>query len=169
MLRLAVPKTYLAESPAWLYLFGVASIGLVVFAFASTYIADQHKPDLVSLADFSQMYISGKHFHIADFADSRGIIESRTFEDCWIYGPAVITVSSGDAMSAGLTAFEFAEFTNSRKGDLLIRYDKPLVATGVIVIRGCKFRHCHFLDVAIMGPSAMIDNFSKPEYGNQIR
>jgi hypothetical protein len=51
-------------------------------------------------------------------------------------------------------------------GSLLIDWDKPLIASGVIKVSGCKFKRCHFLDVSLMGPSDVLNQIRRGEHGN---
>lgn len=167
MLRLTVPKNYSAESPFWVYLFGLSSVAMLIFAFAYLYSSTFRQPKLLTLDEFSQAYISGKYFHLADLADSTATISDRTVEDCWVYGPAVISIAGGRVSE--VTSFEQNDFIASMSGPMLIDWDKPLIATGVIKLIGCKFKRCHFVDISIMGPSVTLDQVRRGERGNVIK
>jgi hypothetical protein len=164
MLKLTAPRNSVTESPLWLYLFGLASVGLLVFAFVHLYASSVHQPRRLTSTEFAQPYIGEKYFYLADLADANGVIIGRTFEDCWIYGPAVISVTGGPGLE--LTSFEHNSFMAPGAGSLLIDWDKPLIASGVIKVSGCKFKRCHFLDVSLMGPSDVLNQIRRGEHGN---
>jgi hypothetical protein len=89
-LRIVYPERARTESPIWLYIFSLAALAAVVVMSIRTYELLTNGPRTLTSDEFAQSYISGKHFRIADLVDSNNVIEGRTIEDCWLYGPAVI-------------------------------------------------------------------------------
>jgi hypothetical protein len=70
LLRIAYPKnTIKLESPAWLYVFGVVSLGALLLASYRVYSSTSVAPRTLTADEFAQPLISGKFFCLADFAD----------------------------------------------------------------------------------------------------
>jgi hypothetical protein len=93
-LRIVHPKNAVLESPIWLYIFAVASLILVCGAFGNLYLSAYRAPRLLSEPEFSSALIEGKYFRISDLADPHHLIFGRTFENCWLYGPAVLAAGN---------------------------------------------------------------------------
>jgi len=62
MLKLTAPRNSVTESPLWLYLFGLASVGLLVFAFVHLYASSVHQPRRLTSTEFAQPYIGENIF-----------------------------------------------------------------------------------------------------------
>jgi hypothetical protein len=136
----------------WLYIFAIGALGMVSFACENIYFSSVHEPALLTSEEFAESYIHGKYFKIADLADSRNIIEGRTFEDCWIYGPAVLFLHQSNDISNN------NEFVGSSDEIFMAAGQHSVVGggSGVIVLKDCKFRKCHFLRVTFVGTDADI-------------
>jgi ABC-type multidrug transport system fused ATPase/permease subunit len=97
------------------------------------------------LPDNSASYFKDEAIHIPDLARNRTVIKNKTFEDCDIYGPAVLAVM-------GSTDFEDCEFAERANFDALVwpvstnRADH----TGAIGAENCMFRRCNFLRVGLL-------------------
>ncbi len=155
-LRIIYPRGAPLESPAWLYLFSIASLGVVFIGFYSLYIASTRRPSILTDAEMSRPYIQGKYFKIADLADGENVIVGRTFEDCHIYGPAVLflldrnTLIEPHVMGSLDEAFLAAPATN-RAGP----------HTGIIVLRECTFKRCTLFNITFVGASEDIERYKK--------
>jgi len=126
----------------WLYLLAIACLGLVAIAGVRLYWVIAYQPRRLTGDEFAQAYITNKYFHIYDLVDSHGLIQSRTFEDCWIYGPAVL---AGDNASD----IQYCTFDGSFDA-ALIGTDLPPNVVGVIFLKDCKFRKCHFFEISFL-------------------
>jgi len=161
-LRIHNPKNIPTESPLWLYIFGFAAVGMVVVAGGNLYFSSAHAPALLTSEEFAESYVHGKYFKIADLADTQNIIEGRTFEDCWIYGPAVLWPQEHNDISLN------NEFQASPEQAFMVGTSNVgnVVGpgTGIIVLRDCKFRHCHFVGVTFIGVE---DDIKKWRSGNK--
>ena len=159
-LTITHPKGSQLESPFWLYMFGIVALGMVVFACTVTYRSMVHEPELLTSEEFAQPYIHGKYFRIADLADANNVIQGRSFEDCYIYGPAVLYPTEyTDLQTSTFDATSEAAFLpvgpNAIGGG----------ATGVILLKDCKFRRCHFIKIAFAGTSEEVEKWrhQKPQ------
>lgn len=102
---------------------------------------------LATSKDLTGKYVSQAHFAIADLARNNKI-QDRVFEDCDVYGPAVLYVSGPASMivDCGFDAPRELVFIGT---------DQAAVV-GPIHIENCSFRHCRFHGVGIIGPVAAI-------------
>jgi hypothetical protein len=77
-------------------------------------------------------------------------VEDRVFEDCVILGPAVIFPSGENTIIGGVI-----------EGDpesLFWKIDPSRPArTGAVVIRGCTFRNCRFVQVGFVGTADTLE------------
>ena len=144
LLKISYPKSATIESPAWLYMFGLVAIGTLVFAFFTFYQSIAHQPVLLTSQEFAQPYISGKYFKLSELADSKNEIEGRTFEDSYIYGPVVVWAHDNiDIQNCDFAGTKAQTFVTALEG-------KSGMGTGIIVLKDCKFRRCHFVNVSII-------------------
>jgi hypothetical protein len=144
-------KTVLSESPAWLYIFAVAAVLAVSVWGGSIYYSVQNAPRILTADEFAEPFIRGKHFRLSDFIAYAGgnVIAGRTFEDCWIYGPAVVVASGVGILHKNVfDAQSFEEVFWEVPTDHPIR--------GVINLRDCTFRRCVFVGVAFVGTKEQI-------------
>lgn len=156
-MKIAYPKGTPVSSPAWIYLFGIAAVGLVLFAGVNLYVSVRHSPTSLTSGEFAERYIHGKYIRIAELADANNVIEGRTLEDTWIYGPAVLFITTG-------TDIGYSHFNSSPNLVFLPVAATSVVAgrgTGIIVVRDSKFRRCHFVNITILGPEEMIEVWKK--------
>ncbi len=108
-------------------------------------------------SEFAEPYLHGKHFRLTDLIryGSSHIIEDRTFEDCWIYGPAVvypqgIVVIQNNAFQ-GIPSLDYA-FWEISKGQHI---------SGVIALKNCTFRRCTFVNVSFIGTRESLEQWFK--------
>jgi hypothetical protein len=152
-LKIVYPRGTLVESPIWLYIFGVVALGMVGFAFFTTYRSVARQPALLTAVEFSEPYIHGKYFHIAELADSTNVIEGRTFEDCYIYGPVVLyghdNLDLQNNVFVGTKEQTFIPAIGGMAG----------AGTGIVMLKDCKFRRCHFINVSIIGDPKDIEKW----------
>ena len=76
-------------------------------------------------------------------------LQGYTFDDCDIYGPAVITLVSGGGI----------ENCQLGSGDVFIEVTVPRTLIGVIGLYNTLFRHCRFHRVGIAAPAELIETF----------
>lgn len=94
-------------------------------------------------------YIVGQHFQFADIALD-GSVRNRTFEDCVIYGPAVLGLQGVGMMHECI----FEQPIDA----LLIRVNQPRMR-GVIPVEHCTFRRCTFRAIGFVGTPEIIKGF----------
>lgn len=128
------------------------------FGLLVLYRSIAHEPALLTAEEFSQPYLHGRYFRISELADSNHVIEGRTFEDCYIYGPAVLFAH--DNVDLQHSSFEgskdevFIPTIGGRTGP----------GSGVIVLKDCKFRRCHFIGVSFVANPQDVEKWmSSPE------
>jgi hypothetical protein len=79
--------------------------------------------------------MQGKYFRITQVADANNVIEGRSFENCWIYGPAVLFATEHTDVSANTFDANPSEvFIAVEPGTLVGR------RTGIVIVKDCKFR-----------------------------
>jgi len=99
--------------------------------------------------ELTSRYIAHQTFSIADLAIN-GRIEGRTFEDCDIYGPAVVHVT-------GIGHIHESIF-DSMNSFIVTAQDKVV---GPILAKDCSFRGCRFHGVGFIGPEAQMKHFAR--------
>jgi hypothetical protein len=151
LLRIAYPKnTIKLESPAWLYVFGVVSLGALLLASYRVYSSTSVAPRTLTADEFAQPLISGKFFLFSRLCRSNNIVAGRTVEYSYIYGPAVIVGSDhtdiGESDFRGSMESNFIEIS----GDSA---PKAGHETGSFWLMDCKFRHDHFINISMVRKS----------------
>ena len=151
--RLIIPKNTQVQSPVWLYIFAIALLTVAVYAVGNLYVFYNSGPRTLSSEDFASPYIHGKYIRIAELADSNSTIVGRTFEDDYIYGPAVLYphdyVDLGNSGFTGTKDSVFMKTTNGMAGP----------GSGVIIVRDTKFRRCHFINITFVGTPEQIEQW----------
>lgn len=147
-------ETAASESPGWLYVFAFASLLAVGVWGASIYYSAERLPTVLTADEFAQSDIHGKRFRLVDLVAYSGsrVIEGRTFEDCWLYGPAVVLLGDksdlGDSrILAGPGGLEVAFIVVPLKQ---LPDGRVQVPDGVIAFKDCKFRRCHLSGVGFI-------------------
>lgn len=117
----------------------------VVLTSHSLYVA--RPSTFAAIPDLIPSVLQNKNVRLVDLAMQDPIVRNRTFEDCQIYGPAVLVPercvfyqchmdTAGDA--------GFIKTTNER-------------LWGVLRFEGCVFRRCSFYKIGFIGPPEAID------------
>jgi hypothetical protein len=152
-LKITVPKNTIPQSPVWLYIFALASIGMTVTAGVKVYLDFADRPTSLTPELFSSHVIAEKHVKIADFADSRNVISGRDFEDSFIYGPAVLFMS--DRTVVGDNQFVVENGASS----IVALPDGTNVGpnTGIIIVEDDTFKRCRFFDVTVVVSAKDLD------------
>jgi len=158
-LRLQYTERTRNESPIWLYLFALAACGLVVLTGYRFVNSIWNAPTKLSADEFAQPYIQGKYFRITELADSDNIIEGRTFEGCWIYGPAVLVI--GPDTSVSRNVFE----GSADRVTMAVTQGLIGAATGIVELKDCKFGHCHFVNVTFAESEQFVKYFKENNTG----
>lgn len=97
---------------------------------------------LATEAELLNTHIQGKAFRLVDIAPY-GVVENRTFDDCIIYGPAVVAAQEYTAMRQPKW--------NSRRGDIWYQIDDAKERAGMIMLKNCTFNRCTLHDIGIAG------------------
>lgn len=95
--------------------------------------------------ELSASYIDGKSLYLSDLTRQNWIVRNRTFENCFIRGPAVVAVMVG-------TDFINCSFAEGGDQKSLVWPVGPGRAdhVGAIGLEGCIFRNCTFLRVGLL-------------------
>jgi hypothetical protein len=157
-LRITYNERTRTESPMWLYLFALASCLSIGLAWYLFYVSIEHAPTVLTPQEFAEPLVEHKYFHIADFADIHHVIADRDFEDCWIYGPAVLAGDKNTDVGWGSADSSFAE--------VFAAITIPVPLAGVIYLKDCKFRRCHFVGVTFLGTPNMVQQWHENNYGS---
>ncbi|MFN8559321.1 MAG: hypothetical protein U0531_18950 [Dehalococcoidia bacterium] len=113
---------------------------------------------IMSLDWKAEQHLSHRSFHISELASDDGFIIGRTFEDCTIYGPAVI-------LPVDHVTFENNTFEAEREALFWEIPDDREVVVGAIGLKSCVFRRCIFRGVGIAGKRTLFDLFNAPDAG----
>jgi hypothetical protein len=157
-LKIVYSERARTESPVWLYIFALASLGAFVCIVILTYYNITESPRRLSAGEFANSNLVGKRLYITDLVDSENVIEGRTFEDCWIYGPAVLSMVGGDMMKntfEGTSAGTFVTVSAGMAGN----------GTGIVLLKDCRFRRCKFINVSIAGNAALVTQWKENNTG----
>jgi len=88
--------------------------------------------------------ITDRSFRIVDFALDSDIIDGKTFEDCTIYGPAII-------MPLESTTLAHNTFEADPETLFWIVPEDKLRVIGAIGLVNCTFRRCVFRRIGVAG------------------
>ena len=182
LLRLLVPGGFGIGATEWLrrstsdlslpvlVVFGFGTAGVFLFLWnqialrrqlrlsgSSTQKQDDGEPErevVTDAARLSATYVQGLPFRLVDIPRVRGIVDSRTFENCTIYGPAVIVIFGGSLTSC---VFDTAD---GAPASLLWRASQTTVV-GAIGLRNCTFRNCRFKGRGVGGSEKTLELFVK--------
>jgi hypothetical protein len=141
------------ERPLWLYLFAGVSLCAVLLGGVQLYATLAHKPVGLTANEFAQPYLRGYSFRLVDLASSDHYIRNKTLEDCWIYGPAIITYAPGGETDIVSNTFIAPQIPGraATVDEFFIAVPGGTVLTGVITLENCTFRRCHFIGVQFIG------------------
>jgi len=90
----------------------------------------------------SGSYLRGLSVQLADLARDNPIIHDRTFEDCDLYGPAIVFFE-------GCMCTE-CRYDAASAEDLCIVISEPRNLIGVIMFSRCVLRRCRFKNVGMI-------------------
>ncbi|MBI3750365.1 MAG: hypothetical protein HY263_01755 [Chloroflexi bacterium] len=99
-------------------------------------------PPAVQVLDQTQTYFKGLHFRITDLAVREPILRDKVFEDCAIFGPAVLVLSEHVALGVTVMA--------ERPSDMLFTLEPGRKVMGPIIVENCVFRRCRFVNIGLM-------------------
>lgn len=125
------------------------------FSFGSSSFdkVDTDRPDeskLTPASGLSGPYINGHHFRITDLVKDHHIIQDRTFENCTIWGPAIIVLEKSVVLGA----------TIGNPDEVLYEIGERY-CVGVIGVVNCTFKKCKFFKIGFMGSKANMDGIRK--------
>lgn len=152
--------TFVAAGVAWLWastanlplpvkaalVITVLAVGLTLMLIWHIY--EQVRP-LAMPDDLARSHVSHFTFRIADLARDDMTIYDKTFEDCTIFGPAVL-------VPQGVGMFVECEFP-ATKEQVVWSVDGRTSVTGAIAIKGCVFRRCRLIKIGLVGKKNMFD------------
>jgi len=99
-----------------------------------------------------EIHITQRSFRIVDLVGRDDLITGRTFEDCTIYGPAVLAPL--DRMT-----FEHNTFEADAGAIFWLIPEERVHVMGAIGLTDCTFRRCVFRRIGIAGRQALIQQF----------
>lgn len=100
-------------------------------------------------AELSQKHVESQTLRLTDAATD-GVIIGKTFDDCVIYGPAVIAPQ-------GATMFRNPNW-HGTKGDIIYDFGDMKTRTGMLLVNDCTFNNCTFYGIGVATPR---DHFFK--------
>jgi len=99
-----------------------------------------------------ERYITHRSFRIVDLVGEDDLIMGRTFEDCTIYGPAVLAPLQG-------VSFEHDTFEGDPKALFWEIPEGRVHVLGAIGLVNCTFHRCKFRGIGFAGTPALIQRF----------
>lgn len=110
--------------------------------------------------ELTQTFIHGRVVRIGDVTGSKDVIKGKIFEECDIYGPAILVVGDDpNTLPSGLIENSFDAAGRSFEEIVIgIQYDAdwPL---GGIMLEDCQFKRCNFHLVGFAVPASKADQF----------
>lgn len=110
--------------------------------------------------------IRKKVIRLIDLVNPKSLeIRNKTFENCEIYGPAIVFIGANNSfISCGfdipIPSFYFWEINLDGLAKIIV---------GVIGINECKFKDCNFHMIGFAGDSNLHDTFRKLESGDDFK
>ena len=98
-------------------------------------------------------YLKEKHFRIVDLVRDDHTIYHRTFEKCYIYGPAILLLNGKQNF------FNNVFHGISNEESLFYEIEPGRPAVGTIGLDSCSFAECHFSRVGLAGSRQALDQF----------
>jgi hypothetical protein len=143
------------ESPVWLYLYAIATIGVVAVLGVGLY-RSAALPQPLTFDDELQTYMHDRSVYVTDLVRTEPIVHDKIFENVTFVGPAVVAFPEGDTISYntvnGGGAPVDAVFTDVTGHPQSI---------GAVIFRDCVIKHCRFQRIQIVGDTATINQFKK--------
>lgn len=102
-------------------------------------------------------YLNGHNFHIYSLIRHSNTIQDRTFENCHIYGPAIMAF-----INPNVTGVQI-QMANDDPDSILIDIGKNIgkPVMGIIAFKDCYFKNCHFYNIGIIGTVDMLEQIRK--------
>lgn len=132
----------------------VSAAGVVVIGVAVVLVLRiwaQVRPQALP-EDLARTHIIHLSFRIGDMARDELIIRNRTFEDCTIYGPAVLLPLGG-----GQILQDCSFLANAPEEMFLDIGTQPRTIIGAIGLEGCVFRRCRLVKIGFAGPPSLLE------------
>lgn len=101
-----------------------------------------------------ESYIDHRSFRMVDLASDYDLIEDKIFEDCTIYGPALIVPVNN-------MVFESNTFEGTPDALFWVIPDEQDRVIGAIGLNNCTFRRCIFRRIGIAGKRDVIERFKQ--------
>jgi hypothetical protein len=116
--------------------------------------SDDPPPQELSLRVLAEPYLKNLAFRIADLVHEDIVIRNRTFEDCTLYGPAILC-------SVGTVLMTRCGFRAENPDDVFWELSEKQATgqanlVGVIGVEDCVFRDCNFVAIGLAGPPETI-------------
>ena len=122
---------------------------LLLSVICTSYSLYMKKPSSFAMPDeLIPSVLQNKSIRIADLAREDFVVRNRTFENCHIYGPAVVIVTN-----CIMSRCHFEEM-GSEAG--WIKTTNKVVA-GAIILDSCVAKNCVFHKISFIGPPEQID------------
>lgn len=125
--------------------------------FKNITVAEQEQAKLQKFATPDELiasHLKDKTIRIADLAREDNIIRNRIFEDCYIYGPAIVVLQGETIMIVNCS---FAESLD----DIFLTITKDRRLVGFIGCLDCKFIRCNFRGIGFLGTPEFKEIFKK--------
>lgn len=110
-----------------------------------------------SMQDMVGTLVQNKSIRIAELihpaTPGPPVIQGKTFEDCLLYGPAVISLPDSLLSHSSFSA------DPGQEDDVWIEIETPRVLYGVVSFERCTFNRCRFVHIGIIGDSEVHEQF----------
>jgi ABC-type glycerol-3-phosphate transport system permease component len=104
-------------------------------------------PDMLIPLNLKDLQIN-----VADLVRSDIVVRNKTFENCYLYGPAIIT-PTGDYTTFSKNYFD------APADSIFITISEDRFVSGAIGFENCQFIGCHFVKIGIIGNSDLKQKF----------
>lgn len=105
--------------------------------------------------DLMHSHLRDLAFRIVDLARDDQVIRNRTFEDCTIYGPAILVMTDG-----GIGGLDSCSFDTPDLKTTFVEVLPDQRFFGAVGLSGCLFRRCRFIKIQIASDAAGIAKLS---------
>lgn len=99
-----------------------------------------------------ERHITHRSFRLIDLVEEEPVIMGKTFEDCTIYGPAVL-------LPVERTIMEHNSFNGTSEGIFWEIPDDRNYIIGAVGLVDCTFRRCNFHGIGISGKRPLLEQF----------
>ena len=134
-------------SPIWTWI-AVVGVALLVFGSIRHLLRWRqtrvHKPT-------DEPLFRHKRLRLADLVGPDSILRDQVFEDCDIYGPAILA-----SIGQGVGGFDSCTWEAPTAESILFEVPDGRVGVGMMGVVNCVFKRCRFYKIGLMGPPAQI-------------